>query len=80
MRRFGYFTRHVKVKDRFGRTSPFFRQATPTGIAHALGAIPYKTIPNKISIDMIIIFRPVVLEIVEKGRPVRQQMVNLEIT
>ena len=45
-----------------------------------IGAIPYKTIPNKISIDMIIICRPVVLEIVEKGRPVRQQMMNLEIT
>ena len=71
MRRFGYRTLYVKVKDRFGRTSPFLCQATPTGIARAVGAIPSKTIPNEINIDIITICRPVVLEIVEKGRPVR---------
>ena len=72
MRRFGYRTRHIEVKDRFGGSGPFFRQATPTGIAHAIGAIPSQTIPNEIDIDMITIRRPMVLEIVEKGRPVRQ--------
>ena len=63
---FGHRPLHVKVKDGFGRPSLFLRQSAPPGITHAIGAISAKTIPYEINIGMIIICRPVSLEIVEK--------------
>lgn len=80
MRRFGNRTLYVEVKDRFGGAGSFLGQATPTGIVHTIGAIPSQTIPNEIHIDMIIIRRPMALEVVGERWPVGQKAVNFKVT
>jgi hypothetical protein len=47
-------------------------QAPPAGIAHASGAVAVDAVAHELDIGVILIGRPVALEVVEEARPVGQ--------
>jgi hypothetical protein len=67
------------MKDGFGAASALLGQAPPARIASASGAIAHHAVAHKIDIDVILVGRPVALEIIEEARPVWQQPVRFEI-
>lgn len=67
------------MKDRLGPGPPF-GDATPTGTAGTGFAFTPRTVADKIDVDVFGIGRPVLLEIIEEGRPVRFKVMDFEIT
>jgi len=76
----GHLALHIKVKDRLRAPGPLLGQTPPAGIAGPRRAFACRTVAHEIHVGVILIGRPVALEIVEEGRPVGFQTVNLEIT
>jgi len=54
-------------------------QAAPPSVAHARRAVAECAIADEISIGVVVVSRPVMLEIVEKNRPFRLEAMRLEI-
>jgi hypothetical protein len=69
-----------EVKHRFGAAGALLGQSPPAGIAHTRRAIPDRAMPYEIDIGVVLVGRPVPLEIVEERRPVGKQPMHLEIT
>ena len=69
---------HVEMKDRFGAAA-LLGDPPPTGAAGAGRGVPAKSVANEIDVGVILVRRPVPLEIVEKRVPFRQQEMFLEI-
>ena len=70
---------HVEVKHRFRAARAFLGQTPPPGIAHARRAVADDAVTDEIDIGVILVSRPMPLEIVEEARPVGQQPMRLEI-
>ena len=58
---------HVEMKDGFRAAGPLVGQAPPAGIAHARRAIPGDAIAHEIDMDVILVRRPMAVEIIEEG-------------
>ena len=74
----GHRARYVEVKDRLG-ASPLVRQTPPARIPRTSSAIAVEAITDKIDIGVVIIGGPVLLKVIEEGRPIRQQVISFEI-
>ncbi|WP_248308487.1 hypothetical protein [Bosea sp. 124] len=79
MGRFRHRALHVEMEHRFRAACAFFCQPPPAGIAHARLAIAGDAVAHKLDIDLILVSRPVALEIVEEARPVEQKPMRIEI-
>ncbi len=58
---------HVEMKHRFRAAGAFLGQAPPAGIAHARRAVAGDAVAHEIDIDVILVGRPMALEIVEEA-------------
>ena len=72
-------TLHVEVEDRLGCTGPLLRHAPPARIPGPGGSVSHRAIPHELDADVVPIGRPVVLEIVEEGRPVQRELIGLKV-
>ena len=70
---------HVEMKYRFRAARALLGQPPPAGLAHACGAVAVKAVADEVDIGVIVIGRPMALEIVEKARPVGQEPMHFEI-
>jgi len=61
---------HVEVKHGFRAARALLGQPPPAGITHARRAVPQDTVADELDIGVILIGRPMTLEIVEEARPV----------
>ena len=60
------------MEYRFRRACPLLGQASPAGAAHARRAVAANAVAHELDIGVILVGRPVALEIVEEARPVGQ--------
>ena len=74
----GHRPLHVEMKNRFGTAGPFLGQPPPAGAACARAAVSHHAVANEIDVD-VLVGRPMALEIVEEGGPVRLEAVHLKI-
>jgi hypothetical protein len=65
--------------NRFCGARAFLGQTPPAGITHACGAVAVDAVADELDIGVILVGRPVSLEIVGEAQPVGQQPVRLEI-
>src|SRR5258708_438706 len=79
MSRFRHRPLHVEVKHGLGATGAFLGQPPPAGIAGAHSAVAKYALAHEIDIGVIVVSRPMALEIVEEGWPVGLKIVQLEI-
>ena len=79
MRGFGDRSLHIEMKYRFCTTRTLFSQAPPSSAARSRRAVAVDAITDEINIGVIVIGRPMALEIVEERRPIGQQPMHLEI-
>ncbi len=70
---------NVEMEHRFRTARALLGQAPPAGIAHACRAVAVDAVANEIDIGVILVGRPVALEIVEEGWPIRLEPVHFEI-
>ena len=70
---------HVKMKHRFCTARALFGQASPPSVAHVRRAVAECALADEIHVGVIVVSWPVMLEIVEKTRPVRLEAMHLEI-
>ena len=70
---------HIEMKHRLRAAGAFLGQPPPAGIAHARRAIAVDAVADEIDIGVVLVGRPVALEIVEERRPVGLQAMHLEI-
>jgi len=70
---------HVESKHAFRRTSSLFSQPLPPRITHARRTIAAEAVSDKIHIGVVLVGRPMKLEIVKERRPVRFEVVGFEI-
>ena len=69
-----------ELKDRsISKAGPFVRQPQPSWTAQTGGGMTVRSFADGVDVIMLPVGRPVALEVVEKGRPVRCQAVHLEI-
>ena len=80
MRGFGDRPLHVEMKDRFRGPGALLSCASPSGAAHSCGAITDEAVTDEIDICIVIVGRPVPMEIIKEGRPIQLQTIFLEIT
>ena len=59
-------TGDIEVKNRLGRAGVQLGKTPPTGIARARSAVPVDAVADEIDIHMIVVSRPVLLEIIQK--------------
>ena len=74
----GHAALHIKVEDGL-RAAAFLGHPPPAGITRASGPIAMRAVPDEIDIHVIVIGRPMMLEVVEELGPVRRESVGLEI-
>ena len=67
------------MKDRFRSARALLSQPPPAGTAGARRPVAHETIADEIDIGVVIVGRPVALEIVEERGPVRLESMHLEI-
>jgi hypothetical protein len=67
------------VKDRLGAAGARLGQSPPQGIARARRAFANRAVAHEVDIGMIVVCRPVKLEIVEKCLPIKFEAMCLEI-
>ena len=79
MGRFRHRSLNVEVKHRFRAAGALLRQAPPARIASASGAIAHHALADEIDIGVVVVGRPMALEIVEEGGPVGLEAMRLEI-
>ena len=70
---------HVEMKHRFCAARALLGQAPPASIAHARRAVAECALADEIDIGVILVGRPMALEIVEERRPVGLEAMHLEI-
>ena len=80
MRGFRHRPLYVELKDRFRAARAFLSQPPPAGIAHPRRTITHRALTYEINVGVILVSRPMALEIVEEGRPVGLQAMLLEVT
>ena len=68
------------MKDRFCTARALLSQASPSSVSHTRRAVAECAVADEIHIRVIVVSRPVMLEIVKKGWPVRLEGMQLEIT
>ncbi|CUW37708.1 conserved protein of unknown function [Magnetospirillum sp. XM-1] len=78
MGRFRDLALDVKMKVRFG-LGALFAQSSPAAVAYSGCAIPNRSIPDEINVNVVAIRRPMSLEIIQKRRPIRRDSMKLEI-
>ena len=76
---FSYRSLDVEMKDGLRAARAPLGQPTPAGVAHARRAIACHAIADEIDVGVILVRRPMALEIIEERRPIRLKAVNLEI-
>jgi hypothetical protein len=69
----------IELKGRFRAARALLGQAPPAGVAHARRAVAVNAVADELDIGVILVGRPVALEIIEEARPVRRQSMRLEI-
>ena len=79
MRGFRHRPLYVELKDRFRAARAFLSQPPPAGIAHPRRTITHRALTYEINVGVILVGRPMALEIVEEGRPVGLQAMHLEV-
>ena len=79
MRGLGDRPLHVEVENRLGRTGPLFRQAPPAGIATTVSATAVQGAAEGLDRGIVCIGWPMTLEVTKERRPVRRQVVFLEV-
>jgi acyl-CoA synthetase (NDP forming) len=67
MRGFRHRSLHVEVKHRLGSAGALLREPPPAGIAGARRAVAHHALAHEIDISVIVVGRPMALEIVEEG-------------
>lgn len=70
---------HIEAEYRLGGASPSLSQSHPARIAGTGRPLSSVALTDKIHVYMILIGRPMPVEVVEEGRPVERQSVPLEI-
>jgi hypothetical protein len=80
MGRFRYRSLHVEMKNGFRAAGAYLGQPASASLAHARLTISGNPITNEVDIDVVLVGRPVPLEVVEEAGPVGQQPMNLKIT
>lgn len=79
MRRLGDRPLDVKMENRFGSTCALLGQPSPSGIAATGRTIAQRAVADEVDIGVIVIGRPMALEILENSRPIRQKTMRLEV-
>ena len=67
------------MKHRLGATGAFLGKPPPAGVAGTRGAFAEHSLAHEIDIGVVVVSRPVKLEIVEEGGPVGFEAMRLEI-
>jgi hypothetical protein len=75
MGRFRHRALHVKMEDRFGIASADFRHRPPPRITGSGRGIPADSLTHEIDISMVIVRRPMVLEVPPKSSPIERNAV-----
>src|ERR1035437_4431166 len=70
---------YVEMKDRFGTTRALLGQPSPARVPHAHRAVTYGAVTDKIDIGVVLVGRPMPLEIIKESGPVRLEAMHLEI-
>ena len=70
---------HIEMENGFSATGAFLGQPPPASIAHARRAIARRALADKINVGVILVGRPMALEIVEEGGPIVLQSMHLEV-
>ena len=70
---------NVEMEHGFRVACVLLGQPPPSGIAHAHRASTDRSVANEIDVGVVLVGRPMALEIVKKGRPVALQAIRLEI-
>ena len=76
----GHAALHVEMKHRFGAAGARLGQAPPAGTAGARRAGADRPIADEIDVGVVLVGRPMALEVVEERRPIGKQPMPLEIT
>ena len=69
---------HVEVKDGL-RAAAFLGHPPPTGITRAFGPIAMRAVPDEIDIHVVVVRRPVVMEVIEEQGPVGWEAVGFKV-
>ena len=70
---------HVEMKHGLGAAGTLLGEPPPAGVAHARRAVSRHALAHEIDIGVIAIGRPMALEVVEEGGPIRLEAMRLEI-
>jgi hypothetical protein len=79
MRRLRYRALHVEVKDRLGAPGTYLCDSPQGRPARTRSSVAAIAIANKIHIGVLLIGRPVALEIVKEHAPIGSEPVFLEV-
>ena len=79
VRGFGHRSRHIEVKDGLGCSGTFLGQPSPASVAGTGHTIAADAVTDKIDIGVVLVGRPMVLEVIKKCLPIRWQVMSLEI-
>ena len=70
---------HVEMEDRFRAACALLGQPPPASVAHALHAVAYGAVADKIDVGVVFVGRPMPLKIIEEVGPVRFKAMRFEI-
>src|SRR5262249_6682251 len=70
---------HVEMKDGLGAAGALLGEPPPAGVADASGTVAHDALADEIDIGVVVVGRPMVLEIVEEGGPIELEAMRLEI-
>lgn len=79
MRRSADLPLPLELKHRPSHLAAIVRQPHPAPAAHALGALASGPVENEVNVGVRRIGRPVPMEVLQKGHPVRRKLVDLEV-
>src|SRR5205085_12019829 len=71
MRRLGDAALHVEVKDRLRASSAELGQPPPFRVSATRHSLARRAVADKVDVHVIVVRRPIALEILQERRPVR---------
>jgi len=74
----GHTALHIKVEDRL-RLGSFLGHPPPARTSRTHGTIPVVAVSDAIDIHMVVVGRPVVLEVIEELRPIWLEAMDFEV-
>jgi hypothetical protein len=79
VRRLRHRSRHVEMKYRLRATRALLCKSTPKRAANARRAIARGAVADEVDVSVVLVRRPMTLEVAEEGRLVRLEVIDLEI-